>query len=383
MTDHDDRIRALLDEAVSDVEPRHGLDTIQARTSAPAKTHRPWLWGVGGAVVATAATVAAVAALGNGPGSHNADPGFAGTSASAGQRASASPSSNPSDRADGEPSSPASAGDQPGDQPSEQPTELPGSQATDAPQQTPASGNGNGSGAEQVSVPVYYVADTNRGPRLFREFHPASGDFALDQAVQKAVAGTADDSDYGTAWPSGTILQRAQLSRGVLSVDLSGPVRDRPVGMSDATARLALQQVVYTAQGVVQNRVPVTFLVDGTPASTVLGVSTASPVPNAPAEEVLAQVWVTSPADDATVGSPFTVEGVAATFEANVQWELRQGDTVVKRGFTTARQCCTMAPYRFQVSAPPGEYTLVVHDEDASGEHPQGLWQDTKQVTIR
>ena len=36
-----------------------------------------------------------------------------------------------------------------------------------------------------------------------------------------------------------------------------------------------------------------------------------------------------------------------------------------------------------QVTAPPGEYTLVVHDEDASGEHPEGLWQDTKQVIVR
>jgi hypothetical protein len=98
---------------------------------------------------------------------------------------------------------------------------------------------------------------------------------------------------------------------------------------------------------------------------------------------VLAQVWVTSPSDGSTVHSPFTVEGVAASFEANVQWELRQGDVVVTRGYTTGQQCCTMAPYSFQVTAPPGEYTLVVHDEDASGEHPEGLWQDTKRVIVR
>jgi Immunoglobulin-like domain of bacterial spore germination/Sporulation and spore germination len=375
MTD-DDRIRALLDEAVSDVEPRHALDTIRARTSGPSPTHRPWLWGVGGAVVATAATVAAVAALGNGPSSPTADPGFAGTSAPAGRRPSAQPSSGtPSSLATGNPSSRPSSG--------EEPSEQPGTQATDAPAPSRPAGNGNGPGTKQVTVPVYYVAETSLGSRLFREFHAAAGNFALDQAVEDAVAGNADDSDYGTAWPDGTTLQRAQLSGGVLSVDLSGPVRNRPAGMSDTTARLALQQVVYTAQGVVQNRVPVTFLVDGSPASSVLGVSTAQAVPNAPADEVLAQVWVTSPSDGATVSSPFTVEGVAAAFEANVQWELRQGDTVVKRGFTTAQQCCTMAPYRFQVTAPPGEYTLVAHDEDASGQHPQGLWQDTKQVIVR
>jgi hypothetical protein len=394
MTD-DDQIRALLDDAVSDVQPRHGLDTIQERTAAaPSPNHRPWLWGVGGAVVATAATVAAVAALGNGPSAPSADPGFAGSSAAATQRPSAQPSSDeaseqpssqPSDRSSPSDQLSDQAGDQAGDQLGEQPSASarPSDHVTDGPSHTPSSDHTNGPSAQQVPVPVYFVADTNLGQRLFREFHAAAGNLALDQAVEDAVSGNAGDADYGTVWPSGSAVQRAQLSGGVLSVDLTGPVRERPAGMSDTTAHLALQQVIYTAQGVVQARVPVTFLIDGTPTSTVLGVSTARPVSNASADGVLAQVWVTSPVDGTTVSSPFAVEGVAAAFEANVQWELRQGDTVVKRGFTTAQQCCTMAPYRFQVTAPPGEYTLVVHDEDASGEHPQGLWQDTKQIIVR
>ena len=351
MTD-DDQIRALLEDAVSDVEPRHGLDTIRSRTAAPARSRRPWVWGVGGAVVATAATVAAVAALGNGPGAPSADPGFAGSTTAS--------------------------------------TEQPRQTATDQPTAAPPPAvsteqpdGANEDGGKQVSVPVYFSADTNLGLRLFREFHsvPAGG-HELDEAVQDAVTGTAGDPDYGTSWPSGTALQRAQLSDGVLSVDLSGPVTDRPGGMTDTTARLAVQQLVYTAQGVVQDRVPVTFLVDGQPASTLLGVPVDQPVANAPAGDVLAQVWVTTPAEGSRVSSPFTVEGVAAAFEANVQWELRKDRTVVKRGFTTAEECCTMSPYSFEVAAPPGEYTLVVHDEDASGEHPGGLWQDTKRVTV-
>ena len=70
------------------------------------------------------------------------------------------------------------------------------------------------------------------------------------------------------------------------------------------------------------------------------------------------------------------MSGLAAAFEANVQWELMQGGTVVKKGFTTAEECCTMAPYSFTVDAPPGDYTIVVHDEDASGEGPAR--QDTR-----
>jgi hypothetical protein len=196
------------------------------------------------------------------------------------------------------------------------------------------------------------------------------------------LTGAAADGDYRSGWPAGTGLQRAQLSDGVLSVDLSGDVAERPKGMSEAAARLAVQQLVFTAQGVIQDRVPVTFLIDGQLAPTVLGVATDRPVPNASADDTLAQVWISTPNEGETVSSPVTVEGVAAAFEANVQWELRQGETVVRKGFTTAEECCTMAPYSFTVKAPPGEYTLVVHDEDASGKHPDGLWRDTKQITV-
>ena len=54
----------------------------------------------------------------------------------------------------------------------------------------------------------------------------------MEQAVERAVTGQADDPDYGTAWPAGTTLQKAQLADGVLSVDLSGVPADRPAGMS-------------------------------------------------------------------------------------------------------------------------------------------------------
>ena len=61
-----------------------------------------------------------------------------------------------------------------------------------------------------------------------------------------------------------------------------------------------------------------------------------------------------------------------------------QGDRVVKRGFTTAEKCCTMSPYSFKVDdVPPGDYTLVVHDEDASGgAEGAGVWKDTKDITV-
>ena len=328
----DDRVRALLDEAVRDVEPGYALDSIRTRTADGSRSRRPWRLAAAAAVVATAATVAVVASLGRGPGPHPDGHGVVagGPSPSAARQTSS--------------------------------TEPP---------------------ADTV-VPVYYVGDTSHGPRLFREFHSAPASERFDVAADDAVRGRASDPDYRSPWPAGTTMNRAQLSQGVLSVDLGGPVADRPAGMSPTAAELALQQLVQTVQGVAQSRVPVTFLVDGTAARTVLGVDTTQPVGASTGDAVLAQVQVDDPTDGSTVGSTFTVKGRAAAFEANVQWELEQGGHVVKRGATTAHECCTLSPFSLHVGdVAPGEYVLVVHDEDPSGNGSAHPWQDTKRVIVR
>jgi hypothetical protein len=318
----DDQLRALLEDAVADVRPRSGLDSIRSRTTG--SSHRAWGWSAGAAVLATAATIAVVAVLGGlggVSGTTDAGPGPAGSTA---------------------------------------PT------------------------AESPTETVYFVGQTGAGPRLFPEMHRVSSTgAALDESLDAAVGGRADDPDYASSWPAGTTMQRAQLEHGVLSVDLGGPVVGRPAGTTRTQAALALQQLVYTAQDVARSRIPVTFLHDGRPTATLLGEPTVQPVAAGSADDVLAPVQVASPSDGSTVRSPFTVTGKAAAFEANVQWELTRGSAVAKRGFTTARECCTLAPYSFRVEAPPGEYTLVVHDEDASGGEGNPPAQDTKRVTVR
>jgi hypothetical protein len=124
-----ERLRRLLDDAVSDIEPRDALGSIHARTKVTSmSSSRSWFLGAAAAVVATAATVAAVTVL-SGDGTSD-DPGFAGPSPSAGT----SPSEATSPSTSSEPSPSETAG----------PTEA---------------------------VPVYYVADTPHGVRLYREFH--------------------------------------------------------------------------------------------------------------------------------------------------------------------------------------------------------------------
>ncbi len=114
----------------------------------------------------------------------------------------------------------------------------------------------------------------------------------------------------------------------------------------------------------------------------VLGVDTSAPVERASDDSVLSTVSITTPGEGAVVPTRFEVTGQAATFEANVVWELKRGDEIVRNGFTTARECCTLSPYSFSVTATPGDYTLVVHDTDESDGEGIGTSEDTKQITV-
>jgi hypothetical protein len=283
-------------------------------------------------VLATAATVAAVAVLSGGPGTTDAGPGF-------------------SDRttATGKPSTDAGTGD-------------------------------------RVAVPVYFVGGTSHGPRLFSEHHTDSGSPRV-AALQQAVDGSAEDPDYRSFWPAGTRVEAVRVDESKpgspVVVELGGAdLADRPAGVSPAQAELSVQQLLWTLRAGTGQPASVEIRVAGRPTSTLLGVPTGRQLTARSADAALAQVQVTSPADGATVHSPFTVDGKAAAFEANVQWELKQGATVVRRGFTTAEECCTLSPFSFTVQAPPGSYTLVVHDEDVSGGEGLPPWQDTKQITV-
>lgn len=308
---------------------------------------RPWFLAAGAAVVATAATIAAFAVIGN-----DAD----------------TTSSNP----------------RPGGSPSRAATPSTAESSSEAGQSetaTPAT----------EAAAVYYVGETGQGPRLYREFHrlPAAPvDDAVAQALNEAVAETPDDPDYQTLWPEGTKVAHVEKSGDTLVVDLTGAsmLHDRPEGMSEQQARISVDQLVYTVQAGYQDQGPVRFLLDGQITDQLLGVPVSEPLARPDDLDALAQVWIISPAEGDTVDSPFKVKGVGSFFEANVMWELRQGDKVVassnKSGPVMAEECCTMAPYAFTVKAPAGDYTLVVTDEDASGGEGPAPFQDTKNITV-
>jgi hypothetical protein len=240
--------------------------------------------------------------------------------------------------------------------------------------------------ASKRAVPVYFVGATAHGKKLYREFQPqqvcAGDDCLLKAATVAAVSGQPLDADYTAPWPDGTGISDVSFEGGTLTIGLTGDVHDRPSGMSASDAELAVQQLIYSAQaGLGQGRPPVQLLLDGKHTDTVLGVPASEPLAAGNPDDVLAPVQIDSPAENAAVSGTFTVTGRAATFEANVVWELKQGDTVVKHGFTTAQECCTLSPYSFEVTAPAGAYTLVVHDTDESG-GGRPVDQDTREIAV-
>jgi hypothetical protein len=160
-------------------------------------------------------------------------------------------------------------------------------------------------------------------------------------------------------------------------------------GLSDISARTGRARrswlwgtagaVVATAAVIVA--VSVVGGLPGTSGTSGNGTVAKAPAKHDDAVDPDAKLFISTPAGGATVSSPFTVSGKAAAYEGNVQWELEQGSTVVRRGFTTTKVCCTLSPYSFTVEAPPGTYTLVVHDEDV-GEGPPPA-RDAVQVTVQ
>jgi hypothetical protein len=343
----DDRLRRLLDDAVSDVDPAPALSTIRNRTKVtPMNRHRSWLVAAAAAVAVGAATVTTVVLTDDGGGR----PDRAGPAAT--------PDATPDD------------GSGEGDattEPEPTPTEAPTSRA----------------------VPVYYVGETPAGPRLFREFHrmtvPGGPEAMAEAALTEAVGDTALDPDYRSPWAAlGVTVTGVTMAGDTVEVDLAGRVHDRPAGMPAPEADMAVEQLVHTVQAAYQEPVPVQLLLDGGRTDTLLGVPVAEPLAAGDPMEVQASVWVIEPQDGAEVASPFTVEGRGAFFEANVSWQLLDGDRVVEDGFATARECCTLSPYSFDVTAAPGDYVLRVYDADMSGgESGRGEAEDTKRIRVR
>ncbi|HVK27160.1 MAG TPA: Gmad2 immunoglobulin-like domain-containing protein [Nocardioides sp.] len=235
-------------------------------------------------------------------------------------------------------------------------------------------------------IPVYYVGDTPQGDRLFREFSQSAGVDPLVAAAAAVTSGDPVDPDYRTSWPSGRFAS-VERTGGAIVVEVDDEAWLSAGTLDRAQARLAVQQLVYTLQGAVGDRLPLKVEYDGKPASTLLGVSVGAGLTAAPQLDVLALVNITEPAEGTVVSGTITATGRASSFEATVPWAIEDSTgKEVLDGFATADGWTDkLYPWETEIDVsdlPPGKYTFIARTDDPSNGEGGGPTEDTKRITI-
>lgn len=205
----------------------------------------------------------------------------------------------------------------------------------------------------QMALPAYFVgANSGTGERfgLYREFVrtavPVGATPAQKAKAAVAVAMNAQPftnyEPYLQPW-SGTSVRDVTMTPSLITITLSGPGAS---GFNADQSRLAVQQLVWTAQAAIgQGTIPVKFvLADG--SATLFASHPAAKTYNRPAKDLLyedlAPIWIATPDRDQVfpAGAAVVAEGESCAFEATTQWQLKKGGTAVKSGFTTATSGC-------------------------------------------
>lgn len=332
----DDDLRRLLHETVDDLVPEERLAGIRAglaREENPRTTRR---FGVIAAAVGTAAVVAGIAWAG-------------GTFDQSTPDVPPATQTDTTDPTDPAPTDPATTGE-------------------------PDTG--------EHTVAVYYLGDTPRGVRLYREFRRADGDTELLAAVRTAISAAPADPDYWTPW-SDTEVVAATSDGDVIRIELAEiPTAADAAGAAEAA--MAVEQVIRTAQAAVGQRLPVQFMADGNPVAEVFGQPTSEPLAEGTWSDVLSHVSLSDPGEGVTVsGNTLSVTGVASSFEATVPWRILDaaGAEVASGFFTADGWGDNLFPYRGDVDVsglPSGNYVFEVSTDDPSSGEGPGPFVDTR-----
>jgi hypothetical protein len=245
---------------------------------------------------------------------------------------------------------------------------------------------GSGHNAPGVrAVPVYYLGQTSAGDRLYREFHQVragAGEELGSPAVRELLArDTGTDPAYRSAWPRGwTLRTPVRHTAGVITVDLTAGGYQPSAELAD----WAVRQLVYTVQGALGSADPVRILVGGRSVPVLWGrVAIAEPRTRDDPDTVRSPVQIDNPGYGARLGRTFRVSGEAAVFEATVLWQVLRGSAVVQHGFTSTAEGQKFSPYSFELTLEPGDYTLRVYQDDASGGEGRPPISDTRPITVR
>jgi hypothetical protein len=227
---------------------------------------------------------------------------------------------------------------------------------------------------------VYYLHDTGKGLRLYREFHrrPATTGVVRD-AVTAMLTEKPADVDYTSLWPRDAAVRGARIDGTTAYVDFTAAVRRASSGSEGEAA--SLQQLVYTVTAAAPAVKQVQVLVEGKVVESLWGhVDTRKPLARQLAAEILGPVWILTPADG-RLPRGGTCGGEATVFEATVSWELVQGGKVVKEGFSTASEGAPgRGPWSAKTDVPPGDYVLRAFESSAEDGKP--TFVDDKPLTV-
>jgi Immunoglobulin-like domain of bacterial spore germination/Sporulation and spore germination len=219
-----------------------------------------------------------------------------------------------------------------------------------------------GPAVDTAPVQLYFLDSTpeKRGepgyvsvaaPGLYRETHEApAGADPVEDAVRELVRTSPTDPDYANPWQGITVSSVRSTPAGAV-VDVSALPSS---GKERESALQALAQTVATA-GSTGNATRVSVEVNGQPAMTV---GAADPV------GTFAGIWVLTPEQGTAVHSPVAFSGMAATFEGNVAYEIRDAGGVVAQGATTTTGGMGVwSSWSVIQRLAPGSYTVTVFDE--------------------